>query len=876
MPSFWTSSAGASAAKAADTQDEQGIELQEASQVDKVLAGSISEVDVNGTRTSSVDNVAIKLGDFKTGKEVKATKIVPQDATAAVEVKDTDYAQYYLTKATSTTKDAVNVNGGWYTKAESATTTAGTKYLVVVKKTEDFKSAVKAPMISFTVTADSLEGAYVTTATTANGTTTYPEKDLAWDGVTTFDKLVVTTDGKTAATANSKAWYKDGEKITFNEPNTEANTVVTPGSYTLVATGADGKQAQVSFTVAKMDLATAGLYIDEATGTQTISNVKFDNGKGFISTTKLTASELTATTSPLDLGKPGSYTMTVSAKADTNAAKLVEGTATIEYGIVAKTDATVKYGDTDLGAVNSWDWATDSSLDEEDVANGKIKSFDASKLSASYVDGFTGKTVKVGSDGITVTMKDKKTKEVVDSVAEDGEYVITVKLDASANGYEHGSSLYTINLTVSSGAIDEKGVTFYYKNEVTTNSASKTDAIEYSGDDILDQISTKVRDTKGNLLAEGTDYTLTVQKTTKADGTTAVAKDPTTGDFPVVDSIVDAGTYTVTVKSDKYAMPKAAQQITVKVNPITVPSAVIAEEISYTEADGKTTGSYVPFTGEEIVPTLQYTVKDEAGKDVKKTIPAEAYVATYTYGKTSSAATKTAVDAVEAEGFYTMAVTKAKTDMAENYNLTNVTSFDFEVAGKQQFYDVTSTDWFYGVVNEAAKLGYVKGIGDTKTYAPNASMTRADVCVVLFRMAGGTEVRNVKYQTKFADVDPEAYFAQAVQWASQAGIVKGYDGTDNFGPMDNVTRDQFATMLARYASLKDGSATADASVLDGYADADQVESFAKDAVAWAVANEVMGQNTDVLAPTKDVSRAEVAAMAVRYQPKKIEGLITIK
>ena len=178
-------------------------------------------------------------------------------------------------------------------------------------------------------------------------------------------------------------------------------------------------------------------------------------------------------------------------------------------------------------------------------------------------------------------------------------------------------------------------------------------------------------------------------------------------------------------------------------------------------------------------------------------------------------------------------------------------------------------------VYKAQDNGYVKGIGGTTLYAPNAGMTRGDVCVVLLRMSGGdldyladgSVNTNIAYNTKFSDVDPHVYYAKAIQWASQLGIVTGFDGTTEFGPEQTVSREQFATMLARYAKATGADIAADASAIDSYADASAVDSWATPFVAWAVEAGVMGQNTEVLAPGQDVSRAEVAAMAVRYQPK---------
>ena len=107
------------------------------------------------------------------------------------------------------------------------------------------------------------------------------------------------------------------------------------------------------------------------------------------------------------------------------------------------------------------------------------------------------------------------------------------------------------------------------------------------------------------------------------------------------------------------------------------------------------------------------------------------------------------------------------------------------------------------------------------------------------------------------------WYGKAIAWAKAAGIVTGYgDGT--FAPENNITREEFATMLARYAQ-KYGTYTAgSASDFAAYGDASAVDSWAAEYVAWAVKGGYMGKNTDVLTPLANMTRAEAAAMVVRY------------
>jgi hypothetical protein len=166
------------------------------------------------------------------------------------------------------------------------------------------------------------------------------------------------------------------------------------------------------------------------------------------------------------------------------------------------------------------------------------------------------------------------------------------------------------------------------------------------------------------------------------------------------------------------------------------------------------------------------------------------------------------------------------------------------------------------------------GYDGTKYFGPNDNLTRAQAVCVLYKMAGGYSDEsgtwantNVAYASKFADVDQSGWYAEALGWATKTGIVTGTSDT-TFEPNRDVTRQEFVLMLQRYAKANNDDVTADASVLKTYADATSVDTWATDGVAWAVSNKIAGVGTTVLNPTGSVKRAEVAAMAVRYQPEK--------
>ena len=151
--------------------------------------------------------------------------------------------------------------------------------------------------------------------------------------------------------------------------------------------------------------------------------------------------------------------------------------------------------------------------------------------------------------------------------------------------------------------------------------------------------------------------------------------------------------------------------------------------------------------------------------------------------------------------------------------------------------------------------GLMNGTGETE-FSPSLSATRGMIVTILYRLAGSPAVTAA---SGFTDVAPGAYYADAVAWAAANGIVNGY-GNDTFGPNDNVTREQFAAILWRYADSPAASGT-----LDGFTDAGQISNYAVDAMHWAVEQGVVnGKGNGVLDPKGSAVRAEAAAMLMRY------------
>ena len=162
---------------------------------------------------------------------------------------------------------------------------------------------------------------------------------------------------------------------------------------------------------------------------------------------------------------------------------------------------------------------------------------------------------------------------------------------------------------------------------------------------------------------------------------------------------------------------------------------------------------------------------------------------------------------------------------------------------------VTARDLFYGTSNTH--------------FSPEHSMTRGMLVTVLYRLAGSPNLPEANLGYPFRDVTLENWYSDAVYWATYHGIVSGYhDG--RFGPNDNITREQMATILYRYAQYK-GYNIKDQAVLDKFSDFEQVNSWSSDALSWANAkNLIVGTSATTLTPNGSATRAQVAAIFSRF------------
>lgn len=176
---------------------------------------------------------------------------------------------------------------------------------------------------------------------------------------------------------------------------------------------------------------------------------------------------------------------------------------------------------------------------------------------------------------------------------------------------------------------------------------------------------------------------------------------------------------------------------------------------------------------------------------------------------------------------------------------------------KLPFTDVSTSDWFYDDVAFVYKNGLFSGT-DSRSFSPNASMTRAMLVTVLYRLEGEPTVTG---RSSFTDVRSGAYYEKSVIWAAANGIVTGTDST-SFSPDAKVTREQLAAILYRYAQYRKLDTDASAK-LNSFTDADSVSAYASEALGWAVSEGLINGASGKLMPKGDATRAQVAAILHR-------------
>ena len=174
----------------------------------------------------------------------------------------------------------------------------------------------------------------------------------------------------------------------------------------------------------------------------------------------------------------------------------------------------------------------------------------------------------------------------------------------------------------------------------------------------------------------------------------------------------------------------------------------------------------------------------------------------------------------------------------------------------RSFTDLRSVGtWYHEAVDYVLRNGLMGGYGNG-LFGPDNHLSRAQLAQILYNREGKPAVTG---GSAFTDVAPSAWYATAITWAAECGIVGGY-GNGMFGPNDNITREQLAVMLWRYS----GSPVATNKELH-FNDESEISGYALEALRWAVENGILnGYGDGRLGPQRQATRAQVAQMLKNY------------
>ena len=348
-----------------------------------------------------------------------------------------------------------------------------------------------------------------------------------------------------------------------------------------------------------------------------------------------------------------------------------------------------------------------------------------------------------------------------------------------------------------------------------------------------------------------------------------------------VDEVTNAGTYTMKVTAPTFKL-SGTTEMTVTIGKLDA-SNVRSATVTHKEFDNVGSGvDYLPWrengfalsgTGTGKDPfSLNLQYKDAKGNWVA--LPMDVFKVTMTNSKGEE------VKRLTDEGVYTLHFEARNDDAENNYvvpadlELTVIkdgTNGGDEDANHLRYADVTYADYFADPVDWIAGKEIMTGYKDGRVFGSLDSLSRGQVACVLYNMATkGDKVDESSlhyselhgWETGFSDVDGKAYYGKAIAWAAQSGVVNGYaDGT--FHADQPVTRQEFACMLANYAKKYGTFEAASSDALDEMSDAASIADFAKDSVAWAVENGIIG-NSGYVAAGSTIIRADAACMVYNY------------
>lgn len=516
------------------------------------------------------------------------------------------------------------------------------------------------------------------------------------------------------------------------------------------------------------------------------------------------------------------------------------------------TDRSATYGDGTLEARNATATGTVTySSSNPDVAtvdtNGVVTVLKAGEVtitaSAAETDDYAA-----GSASYKLTISKKK---LTITVANKSVYVGSQKpeLSTAASGTD-----YTISGLVGSDTVT---VTLSYATEPDMTKAGEY-AITATGTDVSGNYTFDVVDGKLTVSyrpsSGGSSNTTSKTEKNEDGSTTTTTTNKTTGTVTETTKYPDGSTTTVETKKDGSATE------TSKNSDGTTGTVVTDKDGNVTEVSAKVPAAAVKAateSGEAVKLPVEVEVADDADKAVEIEVDVP----------TGGAKVDIPVEDVTS-GTVVVVVNKDGTEeIVKKSTVTEdgvVVALDEDatlkiVDNSKHFVDVHPVDhWAETAVDFVVARTIYSGTSAT-TFHPDNPMTRGMLAVVLHNMEDNPDHA---FDDVFCDVAEGSWYEDAIHWAADSGIVSGY-GNGLYGPNDNITREQLAVMLWRYA----GSPDSDQS-LAHFKDAHLIASYAETALAWANENGIInGKGDGILDPKGNATRAQVAQMLMNYLQK---------
>ena len=516
------------------------------------------------------------------------------------------------------------------------------------------------------------------------------------------------------------------------------------------------------------------------------------------------------------------------------------------------TDRSATYGDGTLEARNATATGTVTySSSNPDVAtvdtNGVVTVLKAGEVtitaSAAETDDYAA-----GSASYKLTISKKK---LTITVANKSVYVGSQKpeLSTAASGTD-----YTISGLVGSDTVT---VTLSYATEPDMTKAGEY-AITATGTDVSGNYTFDVVDGKLTVSyrpsSGGSSNTTSKTEKNEDGSTTTTTTNKTTGTVTETTKYPDGSTTTVETKKDGSATE------TSKNSDGTTGTVVTDKDGNVTEVSAKVPAAAVKAateSGEAVKLPVEVEVADDADKAVEIEVDVP----------TGGAKVDIPVEDVTS-GTVVVVVNKDGTEeIVKKSTVTEdgvVVALDEDatlkiVDNSKHFVDVHPVDhWAETAVDFVVARTIYSGTSAT-TFHPDNPMTRGMLAVVLHNMEDNPDHA---FDDVFCDVAEGSWYEDAIHWAADSGIVSGY-GNGLYGPNDNITREQLAVMLWRYA----GSPDSDHS-LAHFKDAHLIASYAETALAWANENGIInGKGDGILDPKGNATRAQVAQMLMNYLQK---------